>query len=333
MTAKQDFAIPNSRAKYMLLDMSEGNVAFCLTSIFMLILAFLKAELVMEGITRGMSICVKSLLPSLFPFMVISSLLASSEVPVTFGRLLAKPMNVLFGISGEGGCALLLGILCGFPVGTKSAVTLYENKKIDRPQLEHLLMLCNIPSSAFLINTVGLSFFGNKEFGVELYLINIISTVIIGIISKPFFKNKIAHAPIKLKVNSKKQSGIALFTNAITDSAMSMLYICAFVLFFSAITNCLNAFISAFPLPAFISPLWLGFFEMTQGVSSAARIAPEGLGMLSAAIVSGWSGLSVHFQIMSICKSHTLSFRPYFLAKAATALFNASLFTLLSLVL
>jgi hypothetical protein len=232
-------------------------------------------------------------------------------------------MNVLFGISGEGGCALLLGILCGFPVGTKSAVTLYESKKIDRPQLEHLLMLCNIPSSAFLINTVGLSFFGNKEFGVELYLINIISTVIIGIISKPFFKNKIAHTPIKLKVNSKKQSGIALFTNAITDSAMSMLYICAFVLFFSAITNCLNAFISAFPLPAFISPLWLGFFEMTQGVSSAARIAPEGLGMLSAAIISGWSGLSVHFQIMSLCADRNISFKPYFIAKLCQGILSA----------
>ena len=198
MTADRNFAIPNSRAKHILGNMSAGNTAFCITSVFILVLAFLRAELVMEGIKKGMSLCVRSLLPSLFPFMVISSLLASSDVPEILGKLLKRPMKILFGISGEGGCAFLLGILCGFPVGTKSAVTLYENKKISIRQLEHLLMLCNIPSSAFLINTVGISFFGNKSFGIALYTVNIVSAVIIGIVSKPFFKEDTPHTPIKL---------------------------------------------------------------------------------------------------------------------------------------
>ena len=331
MTENRQFVIPNSRAQLFFTSMSPGNVAFCVMSVFALALTVCHSEIAIEGMTRGLKLCATSLIPSLFPFMVISSLIASSGAAEVLGRLLARPVGALFGISGSGCCAVLLGLICGFPVGTKTALTLYENGKISRRELEHLLMLSNLPSSAFLINAVGITLFGDKSFGITLYIINIISTIAIGLISKPFFKKETFNA--KLEGKKKKQSGIALFTHAITDSAISMLYVCAFVVFFSALVGSLEAIVSPLSLPDIFSPLWFGFFELTQGMVQSSLCLDRGIGMLSAAIVSGWSGLSVHFQIMSICQSHTLSFRPYFISKAATALLNAALFTLLSLML
>ena len=51
--------------------------------------------------------------------------------------------------------------------------------------------------------------------------------------------------------------------------------------------------------------------------------------MLLCALAVGWSGLSVHFQIMSICDGCAVSFRPYFASKAAQGLLNVLLLRLL----
>ena len=309
--------------------LSCGDTVFCIVSLVFLLLTLLCSEVTTVACAEGLRICAGTLIPSLFPFMVISSLLVSSGAADMIGKVFAPPMRTLFGISGESSCALIMGILCGFPIGTKTALSLYENKKIGKNELCHLLMLCNLPSSAFLINAVGASLFGNKKFGVILYAVNIASVVIIGIITRPFLK-KDETAP---KKNDKKrrQSGIALFTSVITDSAVSMLYVCAFVVFFSALVGTLESIFASLRLPSILSPLWLGIFELTQGMTHAALCPSPKVGMIFAAASSGWSGLSVHFQIMSICRDTSVSFRPYFLSKLGAAIINTAIVALIIL--
>ena len=271
--------------------------------------------------------CAQTLIPSLFPFMAVSSLIASSGAAELLGKPFAAPCRILFGISPQGACALVMGMLCGFPVGTKTALTLYENGRISKGELEHILMLSNIPSAAFLINATGASLFGSRSFGIALYAVNIISAFVVGIISKPFFRCE--RMPATYQKNAKKRNGIALFTNAITDSAISMLYVCAFVVFFSALVSCIEELCSALPIKEELSFALFGFFELTQGVSHASLCPSAYTGMLLASAITGWSGMSVHFQIMSICRDHTLSFKPYFLSKLFCAVINTALMTLI----
>ena len=307
------------------LKVSPGNISFCLMSLFFLAITLIHPQIAISSTARGMELCTKSLIPSLFPFMVISDILVSSGAISLLGRPLHTPMRTLFGISGDGGSAVVIGILCGFPVGTKTAVSLYEDGRISKSELEHVLMLCNLPSAAFLINAVGISLFGSHAVGLPLYFANIVSTLVIGLVSKAFFK--LPDEPLAKAKAKQRKSGASIFTSAITSSATGLLYVCAFVVFFSTLVGSLEAMISGLSLPDIFTPLWFGFFEMTQGVTKAALCSSRQLGSISAAIVSGWSGLSVHFQIMSLCQSHTLSFRPYFISKLLSAIINAAIFT------
>ena len=311
-------------------EISRGNAVFCLMSLFFLAVTLLYPKIAISSMTRGMELCVKTLIPSLFPFMVVSELLVSSGMISIIGGALNRPSHALFGISGSGSCAVLIGMLCGFPIGTKTALSLYEEGRISKAELERLLMLCNIPSSAFLINAVGISLFDSKSVGLLLYFCNVTSAILTGVISKPFFQ--LEETVCRVRFSAPKKSAVARFTSSITGSAVNMLYICAFVVFFSTLVGTLEVMLASFSLPDTFTPMWFGFFEMTQGVTEASLCSSRQMGILSAAAVTGWSGLSVHFQLMSLCQNHSVSFRPYFISKLLSAVLNFLTVTLALLI-
>lgn len=296
---------------------SAGQILFCVMSVAALLLTFRHSELAISSMSDGMRLCVSTVIPALFPFMVLSELLVSSGAAELVARIFGGLFEGLFGIRREGCIAFLLGIVCGFPIGTKSAVSLYENGRISRSELEHLLTFCNGPSSAFLISAVGASLFSSRRFGVMLYCAEIISAIVIGAVGRAFFSHKKRYDEKTLVCGIRPQgerAGLRSVVGAVTSSASSMLYVCSFVVFFSSVTGILGAYADAAELPRTIKTLLIGFFEMTGGVSAASSLPKYSACLCTAAIV-GWSGLSVHFQLVSLCADRKIAYRPYFLAK------------------
>ena len=117
-----------------------SGAAFLLFGLFLLILLLINAEFAMNGIKQGLSLCTETLFPSLFPFLVLSELLVTRQAGEVLGRAFSYPVSALFGLSGSGATALLLGMLCGFPVGTTTAVALYNKGEISHEELKRLLM-------------------------------------------------------------------------------------------------------------------------------------------------------------------------------------------------
>ncbi|MBE6547151.1 MAG: hypothetical protein E7668_06935 [Ruminococcaceae bacterium] len=316
-----------------------GRIAFCLMSTFLFALLLRNAEFAIGHMSDGLRLCVRTVIPSLFPFMVLSELLVATGAAELIGKMIPHPIRRLFGIGRDGCCAVLLGLLCGSPIGAKSAVSLYRAGRIDRAELTHLLTFSNTPSSAFLISAVGVSLFGDRTFGTRLYLITLLSALLTGILGarlrgkaspsemlpKPS-QNKTKHA------TEKETSVIRLFTGAITSSALSILYVCAFVVFFSAFVGTIESMLQAFSLPPSVTALCYGLFELTGGVARAASCTPPAAEYLCA-FLAGWSGLSVHCQIMSLCADSGVSFRPYLLAKLAQGLLNIPLLFLANAIL
>lgn len=296
---------------------------FCAVSIIAMFITFRYTDIAIASMSQGMKLCTATVIPALFPFMVLSELLVSSGASELIGRYLGAPFGKLFGLSRDGAAVFLLGMLCGFPVATKSAVSLYERGRIDRGELEHLCSFCNGPSSAFLISAVGVKLFGSRSFGVLLYIAHIISSIVVGLAGKRYFKKRKEEAEyFTFPVREKHRDGVAKsFTSAVTGSAESMLFICAFIVFFSAVIGLLRFFAEQVGMADALGALCFGFFEMTGGVSAAAELPPA-LCFSAAALITGWSGLSVHFQFIGVSKGHILSLRPYFFAKLLCALLN-----------
>ncbi len=297
--------------------LSTGQILFCVMSVAALLLTFRHSEIAISSMSDGMRLCTSTVIPALFPFMVLSELLVSSGAAELVSRIFGRIFEKLFGIRREGCIAFLLGVVCGFPIGTKSAVSLYESGRISRAELEHLITFCNGPSSAFLISAVGVSLFSSHEFGVMLYCVEIISAIVIGVLGRVFFSHKKRDekkTPVRVVKPEGKDSGLQSMVSAVTSSALSMLYVCAFVVFFSSVTGILRIYADAVRLPQALKTVLIGFFEMTGGVSAASSLPTYCACLCSAAIV-GWSGLSVHFQLVSLCSDHKIAYRPYFAAK------------------
>ena len=301
------------------------DIAFGILSLVAFVLILCRSDIAIEYMKKGLRLCTQTVVPSLFPFMIISELIIKSPAVYKIGRILRRPMNFLFGVSEVGGCAFLLGAICGFPIGARTAVSAYDEGHITKDEVSRLLCFCNNPGSAFVISAIGISLFGSKQLGVLLYACVIISAVIVGIILNLISKKVTNKQDAFFVYIPQKNDMITIFTSAVSSSAIAMLTVCAYVVFFSALIGCINDIMSAIAAPDILSTLIFGFFEMTSGVSTAAKAqSVEGAVILCAAFAA-WSGISVHCQIITICSGRGLSYRKYFICKAIQGLICAFL--------
>ena len=300
-------------------SLSQGQVIFSICSIIALALSFVCSDALLESMKRGMQLCVTTVLPSLFPFAVLSELTVRSGAADGVARLFGKAFEKLFGIRREGAIALVLGLLCGFPIGTRSAISLYERGKLSRGELERLLCFCNGPSPAFLVGAVGVSLFGSREFGILLLVAELVSCLAVGILLRWLF-GKDGELSLGACVNPcpRRLGACENITLAVSESAKSMISVCAFIIFFSAFGGVIRACLDTLRVPDGAMALVMGALELTGGALAVSELEPPLSCLLCAAVV-GWSGLSVHFQLISICGEHKIRLGRYFCAKLCRA--------------
>jgi hypothetical protein len=163
-----------------------------------------------------------------------------------------------------------------------------------------------------------------------LYLSVLLSQFIIGIL--------FTHLPKKRRTDREIPVGSAsshntpplgrLFTDAVSASSSAILLVCAYVVFFSALGGTVNLFLERFGAPALLKAIVFGVLELSGGVSAAAALPATITSALLCAFAAGWSGISVHCQLLSVCSGHGLRFRPYLLAKLAQGFLCILLFWL-----
>lgn len=308
---------------------SRAGIAISVLCFFLFILLFLDSEIAEEQMKRGMRICFDTLIPSLFPFMVISELLVRSGACKPISRLLKIPMAALFGVSGECASALLIGIICGFPVGAKAAAALYSRGDITKSECEHLLSFCNFPSAPFMVFAVGEGMFGSRNVGIFLYLTLLFFGLLCGILLRPKERK---YDDIKAsEAVSSNENVLSIFSSSIVSASSSVISVCAFVTFFTCIVGCISSLFGAgsnSPLCA----LLFSFFELTSGCAACTSLDSPRTALILAAAAGGWSGLSVFLQIYSLTRTEgeKLSLVPYIKAKALNALLCASATSLMT---
>lgn len=292
-----------------------ATTLFGIMVFFILLLLLKNPDVASECTKRGLSLCGQTVIPALFPFMVLSELLISLGFVEMFSKYLGHPIAACFGLSKKGASVLFFGLLCGFPVGARMSLRLYDDGQISREECERLLGFSNLPSMAFLISAVGGSLYQNHAFGVFLWLSSLISACLVGLLSR-----KKGAACQQDPLPTRPTKGFSAFVSAITHSIGSMLTVCAYILFFSAVIGCLSHVFTAWNLPPILTAFLYSFFELTSGTAAAAALSHSLPSALLCALAVGWSGLSVHCQLLTLCDGRGLSFRPYFLAKALSAL-------------
>ena len=278
-----------------------------------IILGILGSSVSAEYVKSGIALCINTVIPAVFPFMLISSLIMVSGCATELGSFFRIPLKWIFGTNSGAACPIALGFLCGYPVGAISAADAFDKGDISKKEFEDILTFINVPSAAFVIGGVGGSMLSSRKMGITIYVCMLLSAIAVGIIGRPFRKKKTDNT-VKIPINTPHMPVSAIITESISRSARSMLVVCACVITFSALSGTLCA---VMPSSEILKVAVSGLFEVSSGAKAASSVSNNAYAPLLCASVCAWSGVSVHVQIISACRDRGISFIPFFISKAA----------------
>lgn len=288
---------------------------FCL-SLAIIMIIFGKS--LRSGIYTGLLFSLQTIIPTLFPFFILSDLW-SATFHIKDDGIASKIFERLFRINGIALSAFLSGMICGFPIGVKTANELYQHKKISKAEFEHLCCFANNPSIAFVISGVGAGILSNIKFGILLYLAIILSAFTVGIAFRP--------AERICKDFSYISEQKFNLVNSIKNAAVTSLNVIAYIIFFSGLIGLLSSFLQKRTTIAMIS----AFLEISNAVKLLSELSAQNqvARLVLIAFALGFSGLSVHMQAFAFLP-HEFSRRKYLLIKLAQGCFSMIYMFLLS---
>lgn len=282
---------------------------------FLLLCALLIfARDVIPWMQKGLLLCGKTIIPTLFPCMVACDMLFSGvNTPPRARRSGASLWRFLFKIPSIGMLAFLLGALCGFPIGTKIVAELHHGRALNREECENLLCFSNNTGPAFAVAGVGISLFGSIRVGILLYVIQLIAALFCGIVFS-LIPHESSNEVANDKTASQRTSG---FAEAVQRSVGGILNVCGFIMIFSAICGVFSSFVK--------NPILLGFIYSFLEVGGACGAAASLffdhpiIAILCATLAINFGGLSVHLQSRSLLVGVSYSFSRYLAAKLTQA--------------
>ncbi len=287
------------------------------------------------GAKDGLTLCFNVIVPSLFPFFVLSSLVVDLGLAAYLGRALEGLMRPLFRVSGSCAAAVALGFIGGYPVGARTALQLYQQGLCSKTEAERLLAFCNNSGPAFILGVVGAGVFGDSRVGLLLYLTHALASFLVGLLFRFYGGSERKHSPAPKPKPIQAVTVPAAFTGAVTRSLQNTLNICAFVVFFSVVLRLLSAYgiftaLANLLALAGFQPEWArrlvaGLLELSSGVSSLQGSAQLAGRVSMAAFMLGWAGLSVHCQVLSFLVDSGLSAKTYLVGKLCHGLIAAGL--------
>lgn len=285
-------------------------VLILLTTVWLLI----RSDVAEAAALDALKMCATVIIPSLFPYMVISSMIVSTGAADRIGSRLSGLTGAVFRLPGCTGGAVILGALCGFPVGAKTACELYERSNIRRRECERLIAIANNTGPSFVIEVVGAHFWGSRGMGLTIYIAQILSALLIGWISS----GKEALTTITQHDQSQNCDMLQCLSQSITHSARSVISVCGFIVFFAVITTLIGQLLSGGHL-SFVVPIAAAVLEFSTGASSAADLGGTPGAFLTGFAV-GWSGISVFAQCKVFTVKHGISLRFAAICKAIQGL-------------
>lgn len=266
----------------------------------------------------GLQLWFNKMIPTLLPFMILSGIMIRLNLTESFVRVLSPVLTPVLSISLNGIYAVVIGFLCGFPMGAKVIADLLFHNKISKKEAEFLLSFCNnigpIYFISFVLPILGLQKKTPYIFGMYglpfLYGVFLRHTVYKNVFS-PVSATKSINKRNKALSAAEAFSRPVSLLDALDDSIMSGLHgiskLGGYMVLFNLLnlvpqTVIYNKSISGINLCAFFNCL----FEITGGISRLGSSAP-----LIVLCILPFGGFSCIAQTYSMIKDTELSLKNY----------------------
>lgn len=243
-----------------------------------------------RGVSKGVELSLTTLIPSMFPFMFLSTFMINSGILEKLNSLFNPITQRVFRLPGVCAAVIFFSMTGGLPIGPKMTADLYSRGYITLSQGQRMLFFCMNPGPAFVITAVGYYMFGSEKLGLIIYASVLLSSVIIGILSAFVWGETSELMQSQSSTREKRNIHTAL-QESLIQSGRNMLTVCAWVIIFSCITE----LVSTLPVGEGTKIFICSVLEMTNGCSALAGRYPVPL----IAGIIGFSGICAHMQIMS----------------------------------
>lgn len=254
---------------------------------------------------QGFTLWYSKMIPALVPFMILSGTVIRMNLTEKFVAMVHPVMKRIYKCSPNVSYGLIIGFLCGFPMGARVCSDLLKNGKITQKEAEFLLAFNNnigpVYFSGFvlpLLEVVPIWPFLLGMYGIP---------ALYGIILRYTKFKDMYHCEIKTlqpEKNVQELSVLSALDESIYGAVQSILMLCGYMIFFNTLNILPHFWLSEFT--KWIAPV----LEITGGLALLDKSLPfYSLCMLQ------FGGLSCIAQTNSMIKGSGLSIKDYIFNK------------------
>jgi len=272
----------------------------------------------------GLLTWTDKVIPTLFPFFVLTNLMIYYGIPQLMGKMLSPLFKHFLHLSPIIFFIILMSLISGNPSGAKIARQYYDQKVISKREFQGLLYFCNFSSPLFIIGTIGVLLYQSTKIGYFLLASHLLGSFIVFICCYyPYFKTNSKLSTVEISTPIEPFSAILI--NAIENSIQTLIRVGGIIMVFyivSAAFNTLQLFdvLNHLLAPLLsltnignIEPLFSGLLEFTQGVTKVVNTnLPFHIQLALIAFIISFAGFSVHTQIFMFVKDEIVSYFKYF---------------------
>lgn len=290
---------------------------------FMIILVLTDPDTYVQSALTGLELFGTKVAPSLFPFFFFTGILTRLGAAEGMGKIMRRPIGLLYNAPGCGGYVWCMSILSGYPVGAKLVRELYDGKAVNGRQACTIASFTSTSGPLFIVGTVAASMFHAAKAGYILLAIHFIAALINGF----FYRGKKGDINIQ-NVKPRRMRISSALSESMKSAIISILTVGGFVVIFGMAADAMynTGLITALAkplsrlMPGGSLPLAEGFLtglvEVTRG---AAYIAGAGVDVYSAlpclSFMLSFGGLSIILQSLAFLSSCKVGATKFLLMK------------------
>ena len=303
-----------------------------------LMLAF--PEHYMKATGRGLALFASNVLPAMFPFLFLNTMLSNTKAIPFINKAFEKPVNKIFGVVKEGAFVLISALICGYPVGAVTTARLYENGDITSEDVRSFLPFTSLAGPVFILSTVS-SIFGDKNVGLVVLLSHYVGTLINGLLwrfvshTRARKRNHIENGHVAINTSSILSADLTLHNllgEAVTSSALSMLTVGGYIVLFGLVVDTFALLPFWGDLPAILRVVFTFPVEMTRGVVEASTLAslPLAVGFATLSVTfGGVSVLAQQYHFLSRCNCGVFDLILPKISQGILGFFSAIIFSII----
>lgn len=250
-----------------------------------MLVLILDGETALQGAAAGIDLCLRTVIPSLFPFLFLCAMLTDSLWGSHFRWL--QPIARRLGIPSGAESILISALLGGYPAGAQQIGQAYREGKLTREDGAHLLTFCSNAGPAFLFGITATSF-SSLSWVWALWFLQILAAMVTGWLGA-------SGRSLNAVMTGKSRS----ISQILFQTTKTMGLLCGWILLFQILLAFLNRWFF-WSVSETVQVILTGLLELSSGCCALERIPSEQIRFLVCSGILSFGGLCVAMQTAAV---------------------------------